>query len=232
MLVGTVLSLTRYPVKSMGGESLGHAAVTPRGLEADRVWAVYTGDGGIGSGKTTRRFRRVDGLLALRARMDDDRPLIEFTDGTTAPAGAPDTDRRLSELLGQPLSVRAETTVVHHDDSPVHLVTTASLRRVEHLLGEPVDPRRLRPNLVLDVEGTGFAEDDWKGRELRIGAGVVLAVGEGMPRCAMVTAAQPGLPHDPRLLKLLAQEHDLDLGVQASVLRTGPIAVGDPVRLT
>lgn len=231
MAVGTVLSLTRYPVKSTGGESLQQVAVTPRGLEADRQWAVYTEDGALGSGKTSRRFRRIDGLLDLRARMDGDRPRIEFADGTAAPVGGGDTDRRLSELFGRPLSVRAETTAPHHDDCPVHLVTTASLRRLAELLGEPVDVRRLRPNLVLDTEGTGFVEDAWRGRSLQVGDGVVLAVGDGMPRCAMVNAAQPGIPADARVLRTLAREHDLEIGVQATVLRPGRVAVGDQVRL-
>ena len=231
-MLGTVAELIRYPVKSLGGESVERAVVTPRGLEADRVLAVYTADGGIGSGKTTRRFRRVDGLLRLRARLDDGRPVIDFADGTTAPATGPDTDRRLGDLLGQPLSVRAETTVPHHDDCPVHVVTTASLRRLEQLLGEPVDVRRLRPGIVVDCPGTGFAEDDWKGRQLGIGEKVVLAVTGGMPRCAMVNATQPGLPHDSRLLTLIAREHDLEVGVQATVVRPGPVAVTDEVRFT
>ena len=231
MRVGSVLSLTRYPVKSLGGESLPRVEVTPRGLVGDRVCAVHTADGFIGSGKSSYRFRHVDGLLTLRARLSGDRPLVEFPDGTVAPAGDPDTDRRLSDLLGRPLSLRVETTVRHHDASPLHLVTTASLRRLEQRLGEPVDVRRLRPNLVLDVPGADFVEDEWQGRELRIGEHVVLALGEGMERCAMVNAAQLGLAHDGRLLKLIGQENDLDLGLQATVVRTGPIAVGDPVRL-
>lgn len=231
MVVGTVVGLVRYPVKSMAGEALEQVTVTPRGLEADRVWAVYTADGGIGSGKTSRRFRRIDGLLGLRAGVAGDRSLIGFADGTTAPAGDPDTDRRLSDLFGQPLSVREESTEPHHDDCPVHLVTTSSLRHLEQVLGEPVDVRRLRPNLVLDTGGTGFVEDDWVGRELRVGAEVVLRLTEGMPRCVMVNAAQPGLGHDSRILKLVAREHDLDLGLQATVVRTGRIAVGDPVQL-
>ena len=230
--MGTVRGLVRYPVKSMGGESLERATVTPRGLEADRVLAVYTADGGIGSGKTTQRFRRVDGLLQLRARLDGGRPVIDFADGVTAPAADPDTDRRLSELLGQPLSVRAETTVDHHDDCPVHVVTTASLRRLEELLGERVDVRRLRPNIVVDLPGAGFAEDDWKGRRLGLGDELVLEVTAGMPRCVMVNADQLGLPHDSRLLKLLGREHDLELGVQATVVRPGSVALGDEVRLT
>jgi uncharacterized protein YcbX len=51
----------------MGGEGLDRADITPRGVAGDRQWAVRTPDGGIGSGKTTRRFRRVDGLLGFRA---------------------------------------------------------------------------------------------------------------------------------------------------------------------
>jgi hypothetical protein len=135
VVVGTVLSLARYPVKSMGGEPLHEATVTPRGLVGDRVWAVYTADGGIGSGKTSQRFRRIDGLLELTARGNGDRPLIGLPDGSTAVAGDPDTDRRLSDLFGQPLTVRAETTASHHDDCPVHLITTAALRRLGELLG-------------------------------------------------------------------------------------------------
>jgi uncharacterized protein YcbX len=53
--VGTVAQLARYPVKSMAGERLGEATVEHRGLVGDRGWAVYTADGGIGSGKRTRR---------------------------------------------------------------------------------------------------------------------------------------------------------------------------------
>ncbi|HEY6749018.1 MAG TPA: MOSC N-terminal beta barrel domain-containing protein [Mycobacteriales bacterium] len=232
MVVGTVVSLARYPVKSMSGESLRQFAVTARGVEADRVWAVYTADGRIGSGKTTQRFRRIDGLVMLGARMDGGRAEIGFPDGTTAAAGSPEADLRLSDLFGQPLSVRAETTVPHHDDCPVHLVTTASLRRLEDLLGEPVDTRRARPNLVLDVGGAGFLDNDWKGRDLRIGDEVVLRVGDGMPRCAMVTMAQPGLAHDARVLKLIAEHNDLDLGLQTTVLRAGQVRLGDSVRLT
>jgi len=48
--VGTVALLARYPVKSMRGETLEHVEVEPRGLSGDRGWAVYTDDGGIGSG--------------------------------------------------------------------------------------------------------------------------------------------------------------------------------------
>ena len=43
---GTLESLWRYPVKSMAGEELDEAQVTPRGLLGDRVYAAgYRGEG-------------------------------------------------------------------------------------------------------------------------------------------------------------------------------------------
>ena len=228
---GRVASIARYPVKSMGGESPERVRVTARGLEGDRFWAVRTPDGGLGSGKTTRRFRRVDGLLDLSARLTPDGPVVDLPDGTAGPVADPGTARQLSALLGRPVTLVPETDRPHHDDSPVHLVTTASVRRFAELAGTPVDPRRLRPNLILDVPGDGFVEDGWCGRRLAVGPEVVLALGEPMTRCAMVNAAQPGLAHDPRLLRALATGHDLELGLQATVERGGTVAVGDPVRL-
>lgn len=40
-----VVSLHRYPVKSMGGEALARTTVTPRGLEGDRRWMMVREDG-------------------------------------------------------------------------------------------------------------------------------------------------------------------------------------------
>ena len=74
--LGTVAALARYPVKSTAGEEIDEVRVMPRGLEGDRGWAVCTEDGGIGSGKTIRRFRRVDGLLGLTARTGDGAPVV------------------------------------------------------------------------------------------------------------------------------------------------------------
>jgi hypothetical protein len=75
-LTGRVAALIRYPVTSMAGEALTAADVGPRKLDGDRSWAGRTEDGGIGSGKTTRRYRRVDGLLGLAAApAEDDVPV-------------------------------------------------------------------------------------------------------------------------------------------------------------
>ncbi|MGN6251006.1 MAG: MOSC domain-containing protein [Marmoricola sp.] len=226
-----VVELTRYPVKSLGPEPLTEVALDTRGLVGDRGWAVYTEDGGIGSGKTTRRFRRVPGLLDVPVRSTADGPPEVDLDGWCS-VDDPSAAARLSERVGQPVTMRAEGDVPHHDDCPVHLVTTAALRQVQDLYGDHVGPGRFRANLVVDVPGTGFAEDDWVGRELHVGE-VVLSIGPGMPRCVMVDLGHDaaGLAEAPGLLRLLGRAHDVDLGVQATVLRSGVLRVGDEVRL-
>lgn len=229
MQIGVVALLARYPVKSMAGEELASVEVEHRGLAGDRRWAVYTEDGGIGSGKTTRRFRRVDGLLEWRAVLGDGGPVVEAPSGEQL--GPDDAGAALGEAIGRPLEIRAEAHVPHHDESPVHVLTTASLRALGELLGRPVDVARFRPNVVLDVDAEGFPEEDWTGRELRLGDDVVLALGPGMPRCVMVGLPQRELEKDKEILRTLARERDLVLGLQASVVRGGTVRRGDPAHL-
>ncbi len=229
--LGRVAALARYPVKSLAGEALGGAVVEPRGLVGDRSWAVYTEDGGIGSGKTTRRFRRVDGLLGLSATSGGGAPVVTTPDGRSAVAGTAAADALVSGVLGRPLRLAPETDVPHHDEAPVHVVTTAALRRVAELLGAPVDVSRFRANVVLDVDGTGFAEDGWDGRLLALGANVVLRPDGGMTRCRMVDLVDGGEPADDGLLRMLGRERDTLFGIRALVERGGSVRVADPVRL-
>jgi uncharacterized protein YcbX len=229
--VGRVALLARYPVKSLQGESLDAVQVDRHGLRGDRTWAAYTSDGGIGSGKTTRRFRRIDGLLDHSAvQGDGPAPLITLRGGAQHRCGEPGADGALSDALGRRVALRAQTDVQHHDESPVHVVTTASLRQLERILGAPVDVRRLRPNVVLDVEGEGFAEDEWTGRDLLLGD-VVLTLGAGMPRCVMVDTPQPGVPTTPTVLRTLGRVNETCLGLQATVRSGGVVRLGDPARL-
>jgi uncharacterized protein YcbX len=229
--LGRVVELARYPVKSLAGETLAEAQVEPRGLVGDRTWAVYTDDGGIGSGKTTRRFRRVDGLLGLSAASGNGAPVVTTPDGRSAVAGTPDADALVSAVLGRPLRLAVEQDVPHHDEAPVHLVTTAALRRIEELLGAPVDVSRFRANVVVDVEGTGFPEEAWDGALLALGEDVVLRPDGGMARCRMVDLVDGGRASDDGLLKLLGRERDTFFGIRALVERGGTVRVGDVVRL-
>ncbi|PPB48765.1 hypothetical protein C4K88_13700 [Arthrobacter pityocampae] len=232
--VGRVRALYRYPVKSTSGQPLVTAAVTPSGLEHDRRWAVYTHDGGIASGKRTRRFRPVPGLLDWAAELDgpDGVPVLRSPAGVPYRVDDPAASEALTSRFGQQLTLREGTTVQHHDESPLHLVTTSSLAALADLLGGAVEERRFRPNIVLDTGSAPlFLERDWAGVELAIGDHVVITVDAGMPRCTMIDQPQAGMDAGPRALRTLAVHNGLEFGVQARVERSGAISVGDPVTL-
>lgn len=224
---GHVTSLWRYPVKSLVGEELQAAEVEERGLRGDRLWALRDTDGKLGSGKSSRRFRRMEGLLQLRASYDGEVPVVHFPDGREVRGDAEEIHRALSSYVGRPVSLASEGDVPHHDDGPVHLVTSASLRWAAQVHGRPVDPRRLRPNLVLDTAGDGLLEQDWLGRRVRVGTDLVLEVVEPMPRCVMVDLDQHDLTVPGGLLKELTASNDGCLGVLARVVSPGRVRLGD-----
>ena len=230
--VAVVETVRRYPVKSLVGESLDRARVESRGLRGDRLWSVRDLDGKFGSGKSTRRFRRMDGLLDLVAAYDADVPVVRFPDGSAVRGDDDGIDAALSEHVAREVTLAREAEVSHFDDGPVHLVTTASIARLAELHGGPVDPGRFRANLLLHTDAApSFVEETWIGRRLTLGAEVELRVVSPMPRCVMVTLPQVGVGPDRHLLRTVTRHNDANLGVLAEVVRPGEVAVGDRVRL-
>jgi uncharacterized protein YcbX len=228
--VGTVEALWRYPVKSMLGEQLTQAPVDARGVLGDRLYAVRDTDGKLGSGKNTRRFRRMDGLLDFSARYESDLvPLITLPDGKTVRGDDEHVDWAIGNGIGKPgVTLVKEDVIPHFDEEPIHLVTSASLRWLADLVPEAeVDARRVRPNLVLKVASVGRPEDSWVGRELHIGSHLVLDIVNLAERCVMVNHAQQELPHSADILRAVTDANDLTLGVHARVRMSGWVRVGD-----
>jgi uncharacterized protein YcbX len=225
--LGKIAKLWRYPVKSMLGEPCGRIELGARGVLGDRAFAVRAADGKLGSGKSTHRFRRIDGLFEFRALSG---PVIVFPDGRRMAVPNPATDEALSGALGIPVTLARDEGVPHFDSGPVHIVTTASLRWLQAMLADSrIDERRFRPNIVVDLPGEAPVEQDWPGKTIRIGDAVVLRISEPTERCAMTTLAQSDLPADPRVLKCLARDADLRFGVYAEVLSAGSVTCGDRV---
>jgi uncharacterized protein YcbX len=226
-----VVALRRYPVKSLAGEDLPGCGVEARGLVGDRLWSVRDHDGRFGSAKTTRRFRRMPGLLELDAEYDPDVPVVVFPDGRRVRGDDPSVDSALSEHVGRPVSLAREMSVSHFDEGPVHLVTTAALRAVERAHGRPVDWRRCRANVLVEQPGDGLVEHTWVGADVALGSEVMLRVRGTMPRCLTVDAAQEDLATDGRLLRTITDLSDGLLGVVADVLHGGVVAVGARVEV-
>lgn len=226
-MVGRVVNLFRYPVKSLRGEEVDTLCIEPRGAVGDRLYALRNAEGKFGSGKSTRRFRRMDGLLELQAACDGATPVITFPDGRVVAGDDPAIHDHLSGYVGQPVTLAREDEISHFDDSPLHLITTAGLRT----LGlTATDAQRFRPNIVIDVPGYGFVEDRWIGRDLELGD-VRLRLTGGAVRCVMIGMAQEQLPEQPQLLRRVADLHDTCFGVYATVIRPGTVHLGTEGRL-
>lgn len=226
--------LWRYPVKSMGGERLETVSAGPAGLDGDRVWAVQDEAGKLGSGKDSKRFTRMAGLLGLTSRYPEPgaSPVVVGPDGTQYPVAGGAADDYLSALCARPVHVRTETGLIHFDEVPVSLVGTATLRWLaDELPGVAVDARRLRPNLVVRTDEP-FAEERWLGRPVSIGTAVVV-FDRVFQRCVMVGMSQPGLPESSAVLKRIAAREDnpVCLAIGGHVVRRGTIATGQPLQV-
>src|SRR5262245_33129597 len=96
---GEVISLWRYPVKSMMGEELAEARVGLGGLEGDRTHALLDGaDGRIVSAKNPRKWPN---LFAFSARLDGPAVRITLPDGSSSTGDEPSIHRTLSGALGR-----------------------------------------------------------------------------------------------------------------------------------
>jgi MOSC domain-containing protein len=228
--LGRLEALWRYPVKSMLGEPCEFLVLNARGVEGDRLFALQDTNGKFGSGKSTHRFRKIDGLFGFHAIYEGDVPVIRFPDGRTMRGDHPDIHAALSNTLGQAITLTQEAGISHLDTGPVHLVTTAALRWLRAVVPAVyADERRFRPNLLIDVPGATQVERDWPGTTLAVGNEVRLRVSAPTERCNMVANSQADLPHDAGILRCITQKADLCFGVYADVLSPGRVERGDSV---
>ena len=234
-----ILELWRYPVKSLQGEQLDEAVVTPTGIEGDRARAIFDVDTGLGL-----TARRVPALLYGRARsLAGDRVAIELPDGSLAA-----DDDALSRWLGRAVTLRsasiggarlyenpldfedegasewirfAGSTGAFHDSArtQVSIVSTGTVGRW--------DPRRFRANVLVD----GSGEDALVGTRVRAGDAVFEIV-QQISRCVMTTRPQPdGVERDLDVLRLINRERGGFLAVGALVARSGAVRVGDELTM-
>jgi uncharacterized protein len=274
-MLGDVVTLRRYPVKSMLGEEVPASEVTTTGLAGDRGLAVVSlRSGKVASAKYPRLWRD---LLTLSAEVRADDVRITLPDGKTVSSRDANVDEVLSGVLDEPVMLTATPAAgasldravpeevlrsgitaevdaqiieigagappgTFVDFAPLHLLTTSTLDRIAELSpNRRADVQRYRPNVVIRTSAAGFTENDWAGREVRIGDELVLRVIALTPRCAVPTLAHGELPRDTEALRVLARHNrvvPMDgfgpepcAGVYAQVLRPGRISVGDVVQV-
>jgi hypothetical protein len=217
MMIGTVESCFRYPVKSFQGLQVDSLQVGISGIDGDRERAVIDLD----SGRVLSAKRVAELLLAtatdsgfslpggIEMRFDDP----EVNDILSNWLGRAVALARTSEVLTQnadeplayemtfePTNDQAEYFQIPTphgtflDLAAVHLLSRSTLNQCAELRADlNFDARRFRPNLILDVLGEPFHEDAWIGKRIGIGSSLLLEISQPTVRCAMPLRAQPGL---------------------------------------
>jgi uncharacterized protein len=109
--IGKVVSIWRYPVKSMLGEELNSSYVTERGLIGDRVYALIDQQTGkVASAKNPGKWGKLFDFHAAfidsLQTVDNIPPVrITFPDGSQIFSNHGDVDHTLSRVLGREVSV-------------------------------------------------------------------------------------------------------------------------------
>jgi uncharacterized protein len=230
-ILGSIKSLWRYPVKSMLGEQCDTLEINHRGVEGDRLFAIQNLQGKFGSGKNTRRFRHIEGLLTFQSWYQDV-PIIQFPDGRVMRGDEPTIHTELSQVLKQPVTLAQENKISHFDDSPIHILTSASLIWLQTALPNSViNETRFRPNLLLNVAGNTPVEHQWLGKCIRVGKEVTLEITKLAERCVMTSSKQKDLPHDSQIFQHIIKQSNLMLGVYAKVVNGGIVNLNDEIQV-
>lgn len=259
-VIGSVESLWRYPVKSMGGEELNELFAGFSGIYGDRCYAFRSSAARKGAPYLSAGLQQQ--LLRCRPRFRyPDRaarppnlaeamtiaPGITYANAdwrdlmvdVVLPSGAIVSidDPALIEMLGKGIDKNNVLTLVRSDRAltdcrPLSLVSMQTIRQFEGEVKIPLDKRRFRSNIYVDLpSGAGFAEDEFVGRRLRLGSQAVIAVLERDLRCKIISLDPDTGDHNPQVLRTAVETHNSFVGVYCAVLVEGCIAKGDPIKL-
>lgn len=208
-----VSEIWRYPVKSMAGESLAKASVSPLGIEGDRVVLVANPPGRVVTARTHAALLGHKGTTRA-----DGMPLVDGRVWTD-----PGVLADVRKIAGPQAELIEDQTADRFDVLPLLVATDGAIAAFGR------DGRRLRPNLVIGgVEG--LDERTWPGRRLRIGE-LTIAVDSLRGRCIMTTYDPDTLQHDPAVLRDIVKRFGGRLALNCAVENAGVIERNQKVEL-
>ena len=230
--IGEVAALYRYPVKSMAGARADEVELGLKGVEGDRRLAFRRTQerGGfpwLSAGKLPELVLYTPlpaegGQLPTRVRAPDGRVLDLHGEELAAEIG------RLHGAQVQMMRIDAGT----FDEASVSVVSEDTVAEVARASHTEVDVRRFRPNILLRLRRPGpYQEDAWVGGVLIFGDGPSVGVTMRDPRCSMLNLDPDSARATPEVLRAVVRANHNDAGVYGTVMRTGRLAVGQPVRL-
>jgi uncharacterized protein len=239
-IVGQVVEIRRYPVKSMGGELLQQTELGPLGVPGDRRFAVRD----VASGKVvSAKQPKLAALLGCSAATSPDEVTVTVSGRSFGIGDRDALDVALSELLGRAVRLDAATgdDGVYESywpeldgmalsdvttDFPVamstekgtfvdlaalHILTTASVEHLRSLTpSSEITMDRFRPSIVIEGGVSGAFGENAWAGRTAQLGGATINFTTTAPRCVMTTLAQGTLPRDNGVLQALAQHNRVD----------------------
>lgn len=254
-------AINLHPVKSTAIRPVERAYVERSGLRGDRTWMLVDDRGEAVTARELpalfgiRADVTADGLhleadghdpLEVTTPERPDTEVTTFGRPRLPARSAPEADAWLKGVTGhalhlvhcgaegeRPLSRRyPEGHARFQDSSPVSIVTTASLDRLNEWLPEPLPIQRFRANLVVEGAAAAFEEDRWT--SVRIGGAVFTGVSP-IDRCVMTTIDPATLATGKEPIRTLSQHRRWDGKVWFALHLVptveGEVAVGDVVQV-
>ena len=247
-----ISAIYRFPVKGMSGESLDNVQLQAgHMLPNDRRFGILHGasarraEAGDRDWKAKANFLQLaqaEKLAQLEARFDEKSEILQIWRKGRNVASGKLTDVNGRTVLEQFFAAfmtkesRGQPRIVESGDQPysdvnlpfISIINLQSVRDLERVVGQPVDPLRFRGNLL--IEGVpAWEEFSWVGKRVKIGDAEI-RVSERIGRC-------PATNVDPATAERnLTIPRDLqngfghtDCGIYADVTGSGVIKIGDAI---
>jgi uncharacterized protein YcbX len=236
--VGRVYEIVRYPVKSMAGISADSALLGWHGLDGDRRFAFRRlGDA---TGFPWLSASRLPELLLYRPAGLDDSSGEPLPTHVRTPAGlrfelqSPELQAEITSRLGGGVELMKLKHGIF-DEAEVSVISLATIAGIGRGVGVDLDRRRFRANIVIETDRREpFVEDGWVGETLVFGdrdPRPAVSVTMRDVRCMMVNLDPETGKRDTKVMNTVVRLNDNNAGVYATVVRSGPIHVGDHVSL-
>lgn len=246
----TLKEIWRYPVKGLAGEQLESVTLEAgKTLPQDRRFALAHGASQFNPAnpdwapKTSFYVLATDEKLAqLTLAYDEESGILTlFRRGKQVARGNP-SDKVVGQALlnqflgsflsglgkGNPKVIEAGRPMTDVPDQWISIINEDSIRDLERVAREPVDPRRFRANLLI-TGAPAWQEFVWVGQKIKIG-GVELLVKERIERCPATNVNPETAERDMNVpLTLRRGFRHACMGVYAEVLNDGTLTPGQEV---
>jgi len=245
-------SIYRYPVKGLSAAPMASAQLSPGDtLPDDRRFAIAHGSTKFDPANPQWLPKNNFIMLAKDEKLAQLETLFDPEDETLSILrnGKQVAKAKLSDIMGRTLIGQffasfmgaAERGMPRLVEAPNHsfsdvpekvlsLINLASVRDLERVMREEVDPIRFRGNLYLDNLDP-WAEFSWVGRQLQVGT-ARLEVVEAINRCAATNVNPQTAERDMNIpLTLRKGFRHMQMGVYAKVIEGGEIREGDTLAL-